>query len=338
MIKINLAKTPGKKGKGGGSKPRARTGPLFPVLLLLVLLGGGGYYYITFIKPDFLSVVSGTVSSAISGVASLLPEPKKGPDPVPPAPLPPPLPKTDAPAKKPSTLVRTNMAEDVVQEIDASTARPVNKLETPYSEMAAGEKVNYEVLFARNVFNVITRCTPPGIRLRSLEVENFQTVQVSGAGLSRLMVQEMFTAYRGERGELMPKPHSFIKDDAGGKFSFTVTYRPRFGMDVGDPFQALDRIGFKESLTDHLRSVTRLAGANGFKITEAPEQASAERAGNYRHVVYRAAGTSSYKDFNKFVLALYDEKIPCAIKKVSMTPVVDEVVRVNVEFLFTVKE
>ena len=345
MIKINLAKTPGKKGKEGGSKSGARISPIFVELLLLVLVGGGAYYYITYIKPDVVTVesvesavssVSGAVSEAVTGMISALPE-KREPDPVPPAPLPPPVPKNDATVKKPSTLVRTNMAEDVVKEIDTDV-RPVNKLETPYAEMAAGEKINYEALFARNVFNMVTRCTPPGIRLRALNVDNFQTVYVSGAGLSRQMVQEMFTAYRNERGELMPKPESYIKDDEGNHFIFAITHKPRYGMDVSDPFQALDRIGFKESLTDHMRSVTRLADANGFKVTEAPAQASAERAGNYRHVVYKAAGTSTYRDFHKFVLALYDEKVPCAFKKVKMTPIRDEVVRVDVEILFTVKE
>ena len=345
MIRINLAKTPGKKGKEGGSKSGARIGPVYIVLLILALAGGGAYYYITYVKPgavtaesveSAVSAVSGAVSEAVTGVIAALPE-KREPDPVPPAPLPPPVPKDEAHAKKPSTLVRTNMAEDVVKEIDTDV-RPVNKLETPYAEMAAGEKVNYEVLFARNVFDMVTRCTPPGIRLKALDVDNFQTVYVSGAGLSRQMVQEMFTAYRNERGELMPKPQSYIKDDEGSHFIFAITYKPRYGMDVSDPFQALDRIGFKESLTDHMRSVTRLADVSGFKITSAPAQASAERDGNYRHVVYKAAGTSTYRDFHKFVLALYDEKVPCAFKKVKMTPVKDEVVHVDVEILFTVKE
>jgi len=337
MIKINLAKAPGKKGADGGSKPKGRIGPAYLVLLMLVAVGGGAYYYITYVEPGVTveSAVS-AVSGAVTGVISALPE-KRGPDPVSPAPLPPPVPKDGPSAKKPSTLVRTNMAEDVVKEIDTD-ARPINKLETPYAEMAAGEKVNYEALFARNVFNMVTRCTPPGIRMRALEVDNFQTVYVSGAGLSRQMVQEMFTAYRNERGELMPKPQSYIKDDEGSRFSFAITHKPRYGMEVDDPFQALDRIGFKESITDHLKSVDRLAGANGFRVTEAPTQASAERAGNYRHVVYNATGTSTYRDFHKFVLALYDEKVPCAFKKVKMTPIRDEVVRVDVEILFTVKE
>jgi len=317
MIRINLARTPGSKGKKGGKK--GSSGPLLVTLLVLVLLGGGGYYYYTEIH----------LAADESETAK--------------APAPPVVPKPDAPpSARPSSQVRTQMVENVVKEFDNDviTAAATRGLNTPYALMTTPEKINYEVLFGRNIFNMITKCTPPGIKFRTLEIENFQTVYASGAGLSRHMVQEMFTAFRNERGELLPKPYSNIKDDpgTGGNFTFTIAHKPNFGLEVGDPFQALDHLGFRDGLPQSVREFSRIAGANNFKMSAAPSQITVERAGNYRRVVYRATGMSTYKDFHKFVLALYSEKLPVAFKKVSMTPVRDEQVRVTAEILFTVKE
>ena len=332
MIRINLAKdpkVPKKKVERVVRKKDRPGGAVFMFLLVAAVGGGGYYYYTTFIMPA--------------------PEvPQK--EPVKPS-LPPPVPQTDAPVELPSSLVRTNMAENVVKELDddiisavtggggaVGASREVNKLNTPYADMTTAEKINYEVLFARNVFDMITRSTPPGIRFRTLEIENFQTVYASGMGSSKEMMQEMFTAFRNERGELLPKPYSHIRDDDKGGFHFTIAQKPRFGLEVGDPFQALDHLGFRESLTDNLINFSRLAEASGFKMPAVPAQVSMERAGSYRRVIYKTEGMSTYKDMHRFVLALYAEKVPVAFKKISMTPVADEQVRVNAEILFTVRE
>jgi hypothetical protein len=317
VIRINLAKPHGSK-KGGRAKRKSPT-PAF-ILFIILLLAGGGYYVWTTMEPFERR-------------------------PVPAAPPPPaaaahvPVPREETPAAAmPSSQVRTNMAENVVREIGGATAVG-GRLGAPYAEMTTAEKINYEVLFGRNVFDMITRCTPPGIRFRSLEIQNFQAVYLSGAGVSRNMVQEMFSAYMRERGELMPKPYSNIKDDPGtrGSYNFTITHKPHFST-AGDPFQALDHIGFRDGLQQHLRAFSSAAGENNFKMSAAPAQISVERAGIYRRVTYRAAGMSTYKDFQGFVLALYNARMPVAFKTVSMTPVRDEQVRVTAEILFTVKE
>jgi hypothetical protein len=246
--------------------------------------------------------------------------------------------KTAAP--KPSSLVRSNMAEDVVKEFDneAHAAAAASKISVTYAEMTVAEKINYEVSFGRNAFEMVTRCAPPGTKLKTLEIENFQTIYASGAGASREMVQEMFAAFRKERGELLPKPLSHIRDGDKGGYQFVITHKPLFGTEPNAPFQAIDYIEFKGGLQVSINKFSKMAGANGVKLTSAPVQASVEKAGQYRRFVYKASGVSTYQSFRKFVLALYGEKVTCAFKKVTMTPIKDEQVRVNMEILFTVKD
>jgi len=326
MIRINLARTPGKPARAPKSVkvrlPRAGgNGPgkaILAVLVLLVVAGGGGYYYITYIKPVT------EAAKAEQHVAKALP---------------PPVPKADPKTVKPSSQVRTNMVEDVVKEFanDGTVAQMPNKLDTPYEQMPLAEKINYEALFARNVFDMVSRCMSPGIRLKELTVDNFQTVSAGGAG-ARMMVEEMFSSFKNERGEVLPKPHSYIKDGEGDNFAFEIVQKPNYGLQVGDPFQALEHLTFKEGLSLTLKNFSRLAGDCNFKMSAAPSQISVDKAGDYRRVVYKAVGMSTYGDFHKLIRTLYNEKVPCAFKKISMVPVKDEQIRVTVDVLFTVKE
>jgi hypothetical protein len=330
VIRINLAKTPGKAGKAAPDKPvKAASVPKLPkaagggrgapaliVLVLLAAAGGGAYYYITYIKP------AASTAATERQIAKALP---------------PPVPKTTQTTPQPSSQVRSNMVEDVVKELGNNESAANNKLATPYSQMPLAEKINYEALFMRNVLDMVSRCTPPSIRLRSLEVADFQEISASGTG-AKAMVEEMFTAFKNERGELLPKPRSYIKDGEGDKYAFTVVYKPNFGLQVSDPFQALEHITFKEGLSNTLKKFSRLAGDHNFKMSAAPSQLNVEKAGDYRRVTYKAVGMSTYGDIHKLVRTLYGEKIPCAFKKLSMIPVKDEQVRVTVEVLFTVKE
>jgi hypothetical protein len=326
MIRINLAKAPGKPARERAPKPvkvravresRGSSGPVLVVLVLLAAAGGGFYYYITYMKPE------AAATAAEQHVAKALP---------------PPVPKAEPKTVKPSSQVRSNMVEDVVKELsDNEPPAARNKLDTPYDQMPLAEKINYEALFARNVFDMITRCMSPGIRLRLLDIDNFQTVSASGVG-ARDMIEEMFTVFKGERGEVLSKPYSYIKDGEGGSFAFMITQKPNFGMQVSDPFQALEHLTFKEGLALTLKNFSRLAGDCNFKMSAAPSQLNVEKAGDYRRVVYKAVGMSTYGDFHKLVRTLYNEKIPCAFKKINMIPVKDEQIRVTAEVLFTVKE
>jgi hypothetical protein len=303
------------------------------------------------VAADTKAVVKPEEKPVASVVPASTPPPAAAPEPAPvavslPAALPASVsepaavaaaPRTQAQSPKPSSLVRTNMIENVVREL-GNESRAVKKFDAAYEDMSTVEKINYEVLFARNAFELVTRSVPPGVRLRTVEIENFRTVYISGVSPSREMVQELFSAFRRMKGELLPRPFSNIKDDAGGGFQFVVTSKPRFGLELDDPFQALDHLGFKESLTANLRKFSNLARSNNFKMRAAPSQISVDRVGSYRRVVYRAEGESTYRDFHKFVLALYDEKVPCAFRKITLTARNNDVVHVSAEILFTVKE
>jgi len=327
MIRINLARVPGKTPRAPKAAkvraPRAAGGPGGAILIVLVLLavaGGAAYYYITYIKP-------------VTAAAKAEQQVAKS--------LPPPVPKAEPKVVKPSSQVRTNMVEDVVKEFanDGSVAAPEmpNKLDTPYEQMPLAEKINYEALFARNVFDMITRCMAPGIRLKELTVDNFQTVSANGSG-DRMMIEEMFASFKNERGEVLPKPHSYIKDGESSNFTFAIVQKPNYGLQVGDPFQALEHLTFKEGLALTLKNFSRLAGDCNFKMSAAPSQVSVDKAGDYRRVVYKAVGMSTYGDFHKLIRTLYNEKVPCAFKRISMVPVKDEQIRVTADVLFTVKE
>jgi len=320
VIRINLAKTPGKTGRAKPVKVRvAKPGgsPVGAVLVVLILLAAGGvYYYITYMKPE------GEAVKAEKQIAKSLP---------------PPVPKSDPKAAKPSSQVRTNMVEDVVKEFANDGAPASNKLDTPYDQMPLAEKINYEALFARNVLDMVSRCMSPGIRLKELTAEDFQTVSAAGAG-ARAMVEEMFSAFKSERGEVLPKPHSYIKDGEGDNFAFEIVMKPSYGLQISDPFQALEHITFKEGLSLTLRKFSRIAGESGFKMSAEPSQLSVDKAGEYRRVVYKTVGMASYGDFHKFVRALYNERITCAFRKIAMVPVKDEQIRITAEVLFTVKE
>jgi len=229
------------------------------------------------------------------------------------------------------------MIENVVREL-GNESRAVKKFDAAYEDMSAVEKINYEVLFGRNSFELVTRSVPQGVRLRTVEIEDFRTVYINGVSPAKEMVQELFSAFRREKGEILPRPYSHIKDDASGGFQFVVTAKPRFGLELDDPFQALDHLGFRESLTANLRKFSNLARGNNFKMRAAPSQISVDRVGSYRRIVYRVEGESTYRDFHKFVLALYDEKVPCAFKKIKLTAKNNDAVHVSAEILFTVKE
>ncbi|MDR2578201.1 MAG: hypothetical protein LBC70_05255 [Chitinispirillales bacterium] len=320
MIKINLAKTPA-LSKGGRAPEGGSSGnPALRIILVLLLLcvgGGGAYYYITYLRP---------AEAEHEPIATALP---------------PPVPRSDAtPAERPSSRVRSNMAENVVKEVDDRADRPAeNRLNTPYAEMTTEDKINYEVWFARNVFDMVSRNTPEGgIRFRALEIENFQTVYASGAGLSRLMTEEMFTGYRNSPGELMPRPYSHIRDYTEGRYQFVITFKPRFGVNVTGQFQPVDEMVFREGLAQHVRRFGELARASNYRMPAALNQVSAERVGEYRRVLFRGTGTTSYGDFHKFLVALYDARIPSAFKKIVIRPIRDDVVTADIEVLFTVRD
>lgn len=301
MIRINLAKSNESHGVFGSQKARMA---LVVVVSLVVVAGLAGVAFYM-------------LRSASSKQVAAVSEP------------------VDTTAPKPSSHIRPNMIENVVKEI-GNGDRSVKKFNISYEDMTVAEKINYEVLFGRNALELVGRSVPPGIQLVSLEVEDFQSVYASGLGSSRELVSEMFSSFKSEPVEVLPLPLSNIKDDPIG-YRFVITCKTKFGLELSDPFQALDHLGFKEGLSVHLKDFSRLAKENGVKFRSSPRRVSVERAGSYRRVIYRAEGESTYRDFHQFVLALYNEKVPCAFKKISLDAKSGSTIKVVTEVLFTVK-
>ena len=129
MIRINLLKKQDRT-----KAPRAEKAPakvpawVVPVVLGVVLLGAGSAGYLFFIRKDT---------------------------------VPPPVPQASVTPQvmKPSTHVRPNMVEDVVKEVGEGGRKSLKDgfLDVAYQDMSFGEKISYEVLFAKNVVEMMGR-------------------------------------------------------------------------------------------------------------------------------------------------------------------------------------
>lgn len=241
---------------------------------------------------------------------------------------------------KPSTHARSAIVEDVVRELSHSESQASRKgvLDIPYQEMSVTERINYEVLFGKKVFEVLSRAVPDGIGLKTLEIENFQTVYALGISSQRDEITQTFSAFRQERMELLPKPHSYITSNPQNGYRFVVTCKAELGLDLSDPFQATDQLPPRADLPVLLKTITDLASQVDVKFKADPVQVSAERAGAYRRFVYRYTGTSTYKDFVRLVLRLNQDRVPCAFKKVTIKARTETVTDVSAEILLTLKD
>lgn len=240
----------------------------------------------------------------------------------------------------PSTYSKADIVEDVVREMAGERAAAGMKetLDLSYSDLSFLEKVNYEVLFGKNVFSMLSRVVPSGIGLRSLETDNFQTVYAVGLGTSRELVSSTFIALKTEKLELLSRPYSYITENNGDGYRFVVTCKINFGLDLTDPFQASDYLPTKDDLPILTKRVVRIGDSTGVSFKGMPRRLDAERVGAYRRFHYGIGGRTTYNDFVKFLLALYEEKIPCAFKKINLKALSGSAVDIDLKFIITVKE
>ncbi|MBN1760225.1 MAG: hypothetical protein JW863_17995, partial [Chitinispirillaceae bacterium] len=241
---------------------------------------------------------------------------------------------------KPSTYRKADIVEDVVQEVTEERAAGDRRgtLDLPYAELSFLEKVNYEVLFARNVFSMLSRVVPAGIGLRSLEIENFQTLYAVGLGTSRELVSSTFIALKTEKLELLPKPFSYITSNDGEGYRFVVTCKIDFGLNLADPFQASDHLPARDDLPILTKRISRIGDSTGVSFKGTPKQLDAERVGAYRCFHYRYRGRTTYNDFVKFLLALYDARVPCAFRKINLKALDGTAVDVDLQLIITARE
>jgi|SRR5690554_52358 len=239
----------------------------------------------------------------------------------------------------PSSHLKPGMIEDIVHEINDSREKSIKEgiLNIPYQDMSFVEQVNYEVAFGKNVVTMLSRVVPSGIGLNSLELTNFQTVYAHGVGKTKELIASTFNDLKKEKINLLQPPYSYIASDAKNGFKFVVTCKTDFGLNLSDPFQAVDHLGSREELSSILKNIVKIADENRIKFSE-PRQISAERVGQYRRFIYKVEGSGIYKDFVRLVLDLYNEQVACAFKKLNIKAKTRSSVIINAELLLTVKD
>ncbi len=310
MVRINLAK------KSISKKERRRF--RFPLRLIIISA----------------TVAAGAVSVTL-GIRYLpKSKPQKTEVPTTAVPTPTTLPFT------PSTYKKTDIVEDVVREVAQERTVKAGKaaLDLPYSDMSLLEKVNYEALFAKKVFELLSRAMPDGIGLRTLEVDNFETVYAVGIGATRESVSSAFIALKKENVELMPRPLSYITSNDGEGYRFVVMCKTKFGLDLSDPFQASDHLATRDELSSLLKKIADIGEAAGMRWHEKPVRLSAEKVGVYKRFLYKCRSKTAYSNFVKFLLDIYSGRIPCGFKKVDMKAISESAVDIGMEILITVKE
>ena len=303
MVRINLLKNTSRKRSN--RKPFLSVKVAALITVVAVLISGGGFLWRTVSrKPESVEALPQRVSDF-----------------------------------KPSTHAKSNIVEEVVRELNDSRSRSIKSgiLDIPYQDMTFSERVNYEVLFCKNVFEMLSRVIPSGIGLKTLDIDNFQTIYAVGMGDTKELVTSTFTALKNEKLQLLQKPYSYITSNAGKGFRFVVTCKTEYGLDAADPFQAINHIPAREDLAGLVRKISDIATLNDVTF-RTPSQISAEKVGAYRRFVYQFSGTSTYKDFVRLILQLHKDRIPCAFKKVNLKARNGSVVQIDADILITLKE
>jgi hypothetical protein len=307
MIRINLLKNAIQKKALKVQMPSTARLKLISIIVAVVLIVGGGTGYLFVLKKPAKSVK-------------------------PPSAL-------VATGFKPSTHASSNIIEDVVREVnDAQQISHPGLLQISYEDMSPSERIIYEVLFGKTTFEMLSRVIPDGIGLKTLEIDNFQTVYAVGLGESREIITSTFSALKNERLELLSQPYSYIAPNAGKGYRFVVTCKTGFGLDLADPFQAIDHLVSRQELSGLLKKIKVMAIDSEVGFNNEPEQVSAEKAGTYRRFIYRFSGECTYKNFVSFVFRLHKEQVPCAFKKVNIKALSGLNIGVDIEVLLTLKE
>jgi hypothetical protein len=234
------------------------------------------------------------------------------------------------------------MVEEVVKEVNDSRLklRESGVLDLPYDQLSFSERINYELLFTKNVCEMLSRVIPAGVGLKSLEIDNFQTVYAVGIGPARNIVQDMLVSLKKEKVTVLAPPYSFIKPGWKEGFRFAFSCKTQFGLNLADPLVdgSLARLPSRAALPEVLDKFGKLAKLNHIAITKKISQTSSEKVGSYYRVVYQWSGTTSYKNFVQFVMGLYDAKLMGALKRCALTAKTSSVIAIESQLVVTAKE
>lgn len=244
--------------------------------------------------------------------------------------------------REPSSLVSPRIVEEVVRDLHEKRDKLQREgyLNLPYDQLTFAEKVNYEALFARNACDMIVRVVPEEIGLSSLEIENFQTLYAVGLASSRAAVEDVFKSLKSEKVTLIPQS-TFIRSNTGGGYRFAFSCIPSWGLDLTDEYVDLSLtslLPFREGLKEVVRKVVKLAGGAGVIVADGPDRISADKVAGYRRFAYRLTLTGTFADFVELLKLLYDQRVPCAFRRLDIRAGTGESVVVRAEALITTRE
>jgi hypothetical protein len=257
------------------------------------------------------------------------------------------------PVEKPKAIVadttfvptsRTTRAivEDVVR--DAADSQLVlnetGLLSLPYADLSFEEKVNYEILYARNVFEMLGRTVPRDVGIETLALDSFSMVRAYGVGDSREIVARVLSGFRREKATILPKPLTTVSNASTGGFVFRVTMQTAFGLNLKDPLvdPSLASLPTRKGVTDEVKRLEAVLASNGVALARPLAMASGTKLEKYRRLRYAAEATCSYDNFVRAIGAIYDQRIPCAFEKLQMVAQSPGSVRVTATLVFTTKE
>jgi hypothetical protein len=306
MIRINLLKNQARKKGGKQSAGIPKWVPVVVGVLVLLLAAGGGIYFLQGNKK---------------------PQPK---------PVPQVVQKTEF---KPSTHVKPNMIEEVVKEVNSE--RETNKrkgfINLTYDEMSFAEKINYEVFFAYNIFDSLSRIIPSGIGFKALEIDNFLTLYSVGISSNSSLITETFARLKDNLG-LLPQPYSSIKENGEAGFRFVITCKPTFGVDLANAYQPIDYLFKRDDIASKIKDFRKLASEFNIVSTSGPVSQRVNKIRDFERYEYRWECTSTYRDFVQFIKELNVKKIPCAFRTLHIKAIRGNKVSVVSDCIFTVKE
>jgi hypothetical protein len=236
-------------------------------------------------------------------------------------------------------IENANVVEDVVHEIHES--RDVQEkegvLHLTYNELSIAEKINYELLFAKNVIDLLARTDPSAIGLKTLESRQFQSIYGAGVSPSQSSITDFFNALRdNEKAELLPKPHTNIAK-RGTQYHFVFTLQKDFGLDLKSPSVnlGLGQLPARRDLDAAVRKFMQVAAEHSITTIQPPQQISAETLEQFRRFRFQFKGAASYQNFTLFLQALQNAAVPCAFESFRLMAQAHNTVDIDAQLLFT---
>lgn len=236
----------------------------------------------------------------------------------------------------PSSFVSPHVEEVVRDRNDASDKLTTGGiLNIPYEQLSFIEKTNYEILYAKNVFDMLSRTIISGVDFKEIEFCDYKTLHGLGLSKSKDKVRTVFKTLRSEKLVLLPKPQTQISKK-GEYYQFKIAGITDFRLNLHAPFLvASDDMIAYDDLDMTLKKFVDAADGHRINIQSGPNRIDAFVLKKYRRFHYTFTATSTYSRFVSYINNLYDSEIPCAFKKLSITALSSSTVKIEAEIIFT---